>query len=62
MKQYLENNPTIVKNEHIIYHFPGEPGNFSSKWIKMIAFWDKIKINSQIKKILNIIRVKNNII
>lgn len=46
MKQYLENNPTIVKNEKIIYHFPGEPGNFSSKWIKMIAFWDKIKINS----------------
>jgi lipopolysaccharide biosynthesis glycosyltransferase len=42
MKRYLENNPSTVSSEKIIYHFPGSPGHYSSKWAKMVAFWDKI--------------------
>lgn len=43
MKRYLENNPTVVSKEKIIYHFPGGPGNYSSKWDKMTAFWKEMK-------------------
>jgi len=43
MKKYLENNPKILSNEKIIYHFPGGPGDYSSKFAKMTAFWDKMK-------------------
>jgi lipopolysaccharide biosynthesis glycosyltransferase len=43
MKKYIENNPTTVSNEIIIYHFPGGPGNYSSKYAKMTAFWEKMK-------------------
>ena len=43
MITYLENNPKIVENTKIIYHFPGGPGNFSSKYSKMTLFWNKIK-------------------
>lgn len=42
MKKYLENNPSVVNNEKIIYHFPGGPGNYHSKFSKMTAFWDKM--------------------
>ena len=42
MKKYLENNPKVVDNEKIIYHFPGAPGNYSSKFAKMTSFWGKI--------------------
>jgi lipopolysaccharide biosynthesis glycosyltransferase len=42
MKKYLENNPTVV-NEKIIYHFPGGPGDYSSKWEKMTVFLEKMK-------------------
>jgi lipopolysaccharide biosynthesis glycosyltransferase len=42
MKKYLENNPSVVSSEKIIYHFPGGPGNYSSKHHKMVAFWNKI--------------------
>jgi lipopolysaccharide biosynthesis glycosyltransferase len=45
MKQYLENNPGVVSNEKIIYHFPGGPGNYSSKWEKMTLFWEKMKLH-----------------
>jgi hypothetical protein len=45
MKKYVENNPNIVKNEKIIYHFPGGPGHFPSKYTKMTLFWEIIKIN-----------------
>lgn len=37
MKLYLENNPTSIRDEMIIYHFPGGPGNYSSKYDKMTA-------------------------
>jgi hypothetical protein len=42
MKQFFENNPSIVSKEKIIYHFPGHPGSYNSKIAKMIAFWKKI--------------------
>jgi lipopolysaccharide biosynthesis glycosyltransferase len=45
MKKYLENNPTEVNNEKIVYHFPGGPGDYSDKFAKMTAFWKKIKNN-----------------
>jgi len=45
MKKYLENNPS-VRDDKIIYHFPGGPGDYSSKWAKMTAFWEKIKEES----------------
>jgi lipopolysaccharide biosynthesis glycosyltransferase len=41
MKKYLENNPTEAKKDIIIYHFPGCPGEYSSKLSKMIAFLSK---------------------
>lgn len=41
MKTYLQNNPQTLNNK-IIYHFPGSPGNYSSKSHKMTKFWDKI--------------------
>ena len=42
LKKYLEINPSIVTNKKIIYHFAGGPGNYSSKWDKMITFWEKM--------------------
>jgi lipopolysaccharide biosynthesis glycosyltransferase len=43
MKKYIENNPSIVSSEKIIYHFPGGPGQYNSKYNKMMFFWKKIK-------------------
>jgi len=42
MKAYLENNPSAVSPEKIIYHFPGGPGQYLSKNAKMSAFWEKM--------------------
>jgi lipopolysaccharide biosynthesis glycosyltransferase len=42
MKSYLENNPSAASPLKIIYHFPGGPGNFSSKYDKMTSFWKKM--------------------
>lgn len=42
MKTYLENNPSIISPIKIIYHFPGGPGDYSSKHHKMTSFWGKI--------------------
>ena len=42
MKRYIENNPTEVSKDKIIYHFPGGPGDYSSKIEKMNNFFDKI--------------------
>jgi lipopolysaccharide biosynthesis glycosyltransferase len=39
LKKYVENNPSVVNSEKIVYHFPGNPGNYDSKYSKMIAFW-----------------------
>jgi lipopolysaccharide biosynthesis glycosyltransferase len=48
MKKYLENNPNEVSNEKIIYHFPGGPGHYSSKYYKMTHFWNLINAQSNI--------------
>jgi len=42
MKKYFENNPSEVEKEKIIYHFPGGPGFYSSKYEKMTNFWKKM--------------------
>jgi lipopolysaccharide biosynthesis glycosyltransferase len=41
LKRYVENNPSTASPEKIIYHFPGGPGNFPSKFYKMTDFWQK---------------------
>ena len=43
MKRYSENNPDLLSNEKIIYHFPGGPGDYSNKSAKMIKFWEKMQ-------------------
>lgn len=42
LKKYIENNPSIVSAEKIIYHFPGNPGHYSSKYYKMTCFLEKM--------------------
>jgi hypothetical protein len=37
LKDYVENNPVCPGNK-IIYHFPGGPGGFVSKYTKMLNF------------------------
>jgi hypothetical protein len=44
MKSYMENNPNGLDSSKIIYHFPGGPGNFHSKYHKMSYFWNKMVI------------------
>lgn len=49
LKMYVENNPSSVSSEKIVYHFPGCPGAYDSKISKMAAFWkimnNKVKIS-----------------
>jgi hypothetical protein len=46
LKKYVENNPSKVSFEKIIYHFPGGPGAYYSKISKMTHFWKKMhKVN-----------------
>jgi hypothetical protein len=40
LKQYIENNPSIIRPEMVLYHFPGTPGKFSSKYDKMTFQWN----------------------
>ena len=39
---YIENNPSVVSLDKIIYHFPGGPGAYDSKMSKMMVFWNHI--------------------
>jgi lipopolysaccharide biosynthesis glycosyltransferase len=39
---YVENNPSYINSNKIIYHFPGGPGAYESKISKMTAFWNQI--------------------
>ena len=48
LKKYVENNPSIVNAEKVIYHFPGGPGSYDSKFSKMTFMWDKIKVIPQV--------------
>jgi lipopolysaccharide biosynthesis glycosyltransferase len=46
LKKYVENNPSGVSVGKIVYHFPGGPGAYDSKILKMTDFWEKIcKVN-----------------
>ena len=47
LKKYIENNPTTISSEKIVYHFPGTAGAYNSKQSKMIFFWDKMNDNKQ---------------
>jgi len=60
MKRYLENNPSVVSNEKIIYHFPGDPGHYWSKLNKMTGFWDLMCKN--ICKKIDIYETRNDMI
>jgi lipopolysaccharide biosynthesis glycosyltransferase len=42
LKDFVENNPITVEREKVIYHFPGGPGAYDSKFAKMTYFWDKM--------------------
>jgi len=44
MKTYLENNPSTVSSEKIIYHFPGGPGHFETKFAKMSEMWPNMSV------------------
>jgi len=42
LKKYVENNPSHVSVDKIVYHFPGCPGFYISKMSKMTEFWKKM--------------------
>ena len=42
LKSYVENNPSNVTPSIVVYHFPGGPGNYSSKVEKMKSFFGAI--------------------
>ncbi len=46
LKLYVENNPKSVHNNMIIYHFPGGPGCYASKYEKMTSFWKLMNVNN----------------
>jgi lipopolysaccharide biosynthesis glycosyltransferase len=46
LKPFIENNPSIVHYKKIVYHFPGSPGKYDSKYSKMTAFWEKMNMNT----------------
>jgi lipopolysaccharide biosynthesis glycosyltransferase len=47
---YAENNPEVISNK-VIYHFPGGPGLYSSKYEKMNHFNNVIRESRIIKKV-----------
>jgi hypothetical protein len=42
MKKYFENNPSQIDKYKIVYHFPGDIGNYEMKSEKMLAVWKMI--------------------
>jgi lipopolysaccharide biosynthesis glycosyltransferase len=42
LKEYVKNNPYHVSSDKIVYHFPGNPGSYLSKFSKMTDFWQKM--------------------
>jgi len=52
---YAENNPTCMTSDKIVYHFPGGPGNYQSKYDKMTDFLKKnVLCKTDIMKTVNI--------
>ena len=42
LNKYIENNPTNINNNILIYHFHGGPGHYQSKLYKMNTFFPKL--------------------
>jgi lipopolysaccharide biosynthesis glycosyltransferase len=42
LNTYIRNRPTDVEVDKIIYHFAEHPGNYGTKYEKMVAFRDKL--------------------
>ena len=40
--KYAENNPIMIEEKKIIYHFSGGIGNYKKKYNKMTHFWNKM--------------------
>jgi lipopolysaccharide biosynthesis glycosyltransferase len=49
-KIYTENNPTNIEDK-VIYHFPGGPGNYQTKYDKMLDFSEKMYIYHKNKNV-----------
>jgi lipopolysaccharide biosynthesis glycosyltransferase len=61
LKKYIENNPSTVSSEKIIYHFPGYPGQYDSKHLKMEKFWKEIEYTTQyLLTLYTNVRIKPN--
>ena len=58
LKGYIENNPSIVDTDKIIYHFPGTPGLYEDKYNKMTSFW--IKMNKIPRLFFQTNKIKND--
>ena len=42
LNKYVENNPSVISSEKIVYHFPGGLGNYSHKFPIITNFWENI--------------------
>jgi hypothetical protein len=40
LNKYVENNPSVVSSEKIVYHFPGGLGDYSHKFPRITNFWE----------------------
>lgn len=60
LKTYVENSPKEVSSSIIIYHFPGGPGCYRSKYAKLSTFWGKILAFSNKIDKTSLLRVENN--
>jgi O-methyltransferase len=42
LKDYVQNKHDNILTDKVIYHFPGGPGNYESKYERMASFWSKL--------------------
>ena len=52
LKEFVVNNDNNINSNKVIHHFPGGPGIYGHKIIKMNDFLNKIKIKNNINKIM----------
>jgi len=74
LKQYVQNHPSMLSSDKIIYHFPGNLGNSQSKFDRMTTHWyylsKRLSDNEYIKyelnnfdyRILNTYKIANNLL
>jgi predicted O-methyltransferase YrrM len=43
MMEFVVNNDFNINSDKVIHHFPGGPGNYSSKIVKMMGFFNRLK-------------------